>query len=189
MSSSFLDYLDNGNYVNDKNLDVQNIKVESATTGLVLVADATKKLVSTNFGTNLFLTKWGSTYVSVGVGTSILPLTQAGTGIGALVNTPFAVSGTSITAPAGAGLQGGYIISVSYYQGTPGQTTMRLRLDGAEVSRFVLPNDTAPQGNISFEHFQIIPDNLTHSFDLQFINSFSSAVQLGNVTVSIVKIA
>jgi len=191
MSSSFLDYVDNGNYVNDKNLDVQNIKVESATTGLTLVADATKKLVSTNLGTNLFLTKWGNTYRSLGAGfISPLPLSQEGGLAGVQVNTALNLVGNAINIPAGSKSQGGYRVIVSYFQDTQKSTTMSLRLDGAEVlsGSFTVPNDASPAGLYYFETFLTIADDLAHNITLAYTVP-NSPVVIGNVSVEITRIA
>jgi len=191
MSSSFVDYLVSGKYVNDKNLDVQNVRIESASAGLVLATDANKNVVSSVYGTNLFLSKWGSTYQSYPYGNTTLPLTVGG-GLSSIVrvNTVFDVVASAITAPAG-NVKGNYVVSVSYYTGQLGQAGISLRLDGSEISRFFSPNDTAPAGYMSFDTFVVINDDLTHSFTLVFVNGISAqtTIQLGNVSVSIVKIA
>jgi hypothetical protein len=191
MSSSLLDYLDSGKYVSDKNLDVQNIKIESATTGLVLVADANKNIVSTNLGTNLFLTKWGNTYLTIGPGfISPLPLSQAGGLAGVQVNTALNLVGSAINIPAGSKSQGGYKVVVSYFQDTQKSTTMSLRLDGTEVlgGSFTVPNDVSPGGLYYFETFVVIPDDLAHNFTLAYTVP-NSPVVIGNVCVEITRIA
>jgi hypothetical protein len=191
MSSSFIDYLDTGKYVNDKNLDVQNIRIESATSGLTLVVDASKKVVSTNFGTNLFLTKWGNTYVSLGAGIiNPLPLVQVGGLAGVQVNTALNLVGNTINIPAGSKSQGGYKVVVSYFQETQKSTTMSLRLDGTEVlsGSFTVPTDASPAGLYYFETFLTIADDLAHNITLVYTVP-NSPVVIGNVSVEITRIA
>jgi hypothetical protein len=191
MSSSLLDYLDSGKYVNDKDLDVQDIRIESATTGLTLAVDASKKVVSTNFGTNLFLTKWGNTYPSIGPGfISPLPLSQGGGLAGVRVNTALNLVGNAINIPAGSKSQGFYKAVVSYYQENNKSTTMSLRLDGTEVSAgsFSVPSDASPAGLYYFETiFQII-DDLAHNLTLSYTVP-NNPVVIGNVCVEITRIA
>jgi hypothetical protein len=187
MSSTFIDYLDSGKYVNDKNLEVQKLKVASTSASLPLANDENGNVISSTVGSNLVLARWGNSYSVQSIGTNMsLPFIQVGGGFTSL-NSPFQLSGSTIVAPSGA--KGGYKANVSYYNATSGLAGITLRLDGTAIGTCVPPNDTSAAGFFYFEVYFVIPDNLAHTFTITYSNNSPAPIQLGNVNVSITKIS